>query len=222
MVTKTSISAVFGLDVLSVACLWLAGVTEPLFFAGITVVSHILVCAAVVRTIARFLPVPDGEHAKGSPGYDRWQAQAFVLIISCNLFDRWLPVLVRAQWYMLFGAPWPHSARVAGRVLDCPLVDIEEDALLGIECLVTAHYETADGIRVGRVKIGRNATVGMRAVVLPGVTVEDDAIVAASALVPSGRRIPSGETWAGIPARRLARRSAKIALPGRLETQEVA
>jgi acetyltransferase-like isoleucine patch superfamily enzyme len=147
---------------------------------------------------------------------------AFVLIMSCNLFDRWLPVLIRAQWYMLFGAKWPHSARVAGRVLDCPLVELGNDSLLGIECLVTAHYETAEGIRVGRVRVGKNATVGMRAVVLPGVTVEDDAVVAASALVPSDRRIPAGETWAGIPARRLGPRSAKIALPGTLESQEVA
>jgi acetyltransferase-like isoleucine patch superfamily enzyme len=123
---------------------------------------------------------------------------------------------------MLFGARWPHSAKVAGRVLDCPLVELEEDALLGIECLVTAHYETAEGIRVGRVRVGRHATVGMRAVVLPGVSVEEDAVVAASALVPSERRIPARETWAGVPARRLGPRSAKIALPGRLETHEVA
>lgn len=222
MITGASISAVFGCDALTFAGLWLAGVRDPLAFVAAMVSIHVLVCAAVLHLLVRFFPVPDGEHAKGSPEYDRWQAMAFVLIISCNLFDRWLPVLVRAQWYMLFGARWPHTARVAGRVLDCPLVELGNDALLGIECLVTAHYETAEGIKVGRVRVGRNATVGMRAVVLPGVTVEDNAIVAASALVPSDRRIPAGETWAGVPARRLGPRSAKIALPGRLETQEVA
>jgi serine acetyltransferase len=223
MITKLSISAVFGLDVLSVVCLRLAGVTEPLVIAAAATGIHIVVCAAVVRVLARLFPVPDGDHAKGSPEYDRWQALAFVLIISCNLFDRWLPILVRAQWYMLFGAKWPHSARIAGRILDCPLVEIDRDALLGIECLVTAHYETATGTRVGRVRIGRNATVGMRAVVLPGVTVEDGAIIGASALVPAGRRIPSGETWAGIPARSLHRaHPAKITLKKDPARQEVA
>ncbi len=222
MVTRTSISAVFGFDLCSCVCLWVAGVTDPLCIVMIMAGVHVLVCAAVVRVIARFFPVPDGDHKKGSAEYDRWQAQAFVLVISCNLLDRWLPILVRAQWYMLFGARLPHSARVAGRVLDCPLVKMEDNALLGMECLVTAHYETAEGIRVGRVSIGKNATVGMRAVVLPGVTVEDDAIVAASALVPSGRRIPAGETWAGIPARPLRPRPATITLPKHLKTQEVA
>ena len=136
------------------------------------------------------------------------------------VLPRYCPKSLRQSF--LFGARWPHSARVAGRVLDCPLVRLEDNSLLGVESLITAHYETNTGIRVGRVSIGKDATVGMRAVVLPGATVEDGAIVGASALVPSGRRIPVGETWAGIPARPLKLRPATITLPKRLKTQEVA
>lgn len=43
--------------------------------------------------------------------------------------------------------------------------------------------------------------IGMRACILDGVVVETGAMVAAGALVTPGKRVPSGELWAGSPAR---------------------
>jgi carbonic anhydrase/acetyltransferase-like protein (isoleucine patch superfamily) len=47
------------------------------------------------------------------------------------------------------------------------------------------------------------AYIGIRATVLNGCVIESRAIVAAGALVVEGTRVPSGELWAGMPARRL-------------------
>jgi carbonic anhydrase/acetyltransferase-like protein (isoleucine patch superfamily) len=38
---------------------------------------------------------------------------------------------------------------------------------------------------------------------MDGATVESDALLAAGALLPPGRCVPSGELWAGMPARRI-------------------
>jgi len=46
-----------------------------------------------------------------------------------------------------------------------------------------------------------DAFVGMNACVMDGAVVESYAMVAAGALVTPGKRIPSGELWAGRPAR---------------------
>ncbi|MDX2112582.1 MAG: gamma carbonic anhydrase family protein [Alphaproteobacteria bacterium] len=43
--------------------------------------------------------------------------------------------------------------------------------------------------------------VGMRATIMDGAVVESGAMVAAGALVTPGKRIPSGQLWAGNPAR---------------------
>ena len=43
--------------------------------------------------------------------------------------------------------------------------------------------------------------IGMRATVLDGAVVESGAMVAAGALVTAGKRVPSGELWAGSPAK---------------------
>jgi carbonic anhydrase/acetyltransferase-like protein (isoleucine patch superfamily) len=50
-------------------------------------------------------------------------------------------------------------------------------------------------------RIGDRAFIGIKAVVLDGAVVEAGAMVAAGALVGPGKRIPTGELWAGNPAR---------------------
>ncbi len=45
------------------------------------------------------------------------------------------------------------------------------------------------------------AFVGMQACVMDGAVVESDAMIAAGALVTPGKRVPSGQLWAGSPAR---------------------
>lgn len=56
--------------------------------------------------------------------------------------------------------------------------------------------ETASG---GPVRIGDRCWIGARAMILPGVTVGDDVVVAAGAVVT--KDLPSGGLYAGVPAR---------------------
>jgi maltose O-acetyltransferase len=56
------------------------------------------------------------------------------------------------------------------------------------------------GLQSGRpVSIGNNVWIGGGAIILPGVTIGDDAIVAAGSVVT--RDVPPGATVAGNPAR---------------------
>ncbi len=48
-----------------------------------------------------------------------------------------------------------------------------------------------------------NSFVGMGAIVMDGAVMESDAMLAAGAMLTPGKRIPSGELWAGRPARKL-------------------
>lgn len=51
--------------------------------------------------------------------------------------------------------------------------------------------------------IGDDAFVGMRAVVLDGATIESFGMLAAGAMLTPGKVLPSGELWAGSPARKM-------------------
>ena len=53
--------------------------------------------------------------------------------------------------------------------------------------------------RYGRIKIGNNCFIGCRSILLPGVTIGDNSIIGAGSVVT--KDVPSGEVWAGNPAR---------------------
>jgi maltose O-acetyltransferase len=90
----------------------------------------------------------------------------------------------------------------------CHHLEIGSDTLVGGgSYLITANHRTEDpslpyadqGYRGGDVRIGCNVWLGARVIVLPGVTIGDNAVVGAGAVVT--KDIPAGQRWVGIPAR---------------------
>jgi acetyltransferase-like isoleucine patch superfamily enzyme len=86
-------------------------------------------------------------------------------------------------------------------------------ALSGIgqySVLVAANHTTVPGLpyfsspwdenRTG-IEIGRNVWVAAGCVILPGVTIGDNAVIGAGSVV--NQSVPADELWAGVPARRI-------------------
>jgi maltose O-acetyltransferase len=96
---------------------------------------------------------------------------------------------------------------VGGRTVFDPdfpfLISIGDETVIGPEAMILAHdASTRRQIgysRVAPVTIGRRAFVGARVIVLPGVTIGDDAIVGAGSVVR--RNVAPGAVVAGNPAR---------------------
>jgi maltose O-acetyltransferase len=91
-------------------------------------------------------------------------------------------------------------------VLDVAAVAIGDGTQIGPAVQIHAADHPRDaaqrraGLELGRpVLIGRQVWIGGGAILLPGITVGDDAVVGAGAVVT--RDVPAGETVAGNPAR---------------------
>lgn len=91
-------------------------------------------------------------------------------------------------------------------LLDVVSIEIGDETQIGpgVQILTADHprdpRERETGVEWGiPVKIGRNVWIGAGALILPGVTVGDDAIIGAGAVVT--RDVPKGATVAGNPAR---------------------
>ena len=76
------------------------------------------------------------------------------------------------------------------------LVHIAHNADIGEHSLIVAG-----AVIGGSVKIGKNCFIGMNASIKNGVVIGDNVTVGAGAVVL--KDIPSGETWAGVPAKKL-------------------
>ena len=51
----------------------------------------------------------------------------------------------------------------------------------------------------GKIKVGNNVHIGMNSIIMPGVQIGNDCVIGCGAIVT--KNIPSGEIWAGVPAR---------------------
>jgi maltose O-acetyltransferase len=91
-------------------------------------------------------------------------------------------------------------------ILDVVEVTIGEKTQIGpgVQILTADHPRDAagraSGLEFGRpIHIGRNVWIGSGAIILPGVTIGDDALIGAGSVVT--RDVPAGATALGNPAR---------------------
>lgn len=87
----------------------------------------------------------------------------------------------------------------------CHLISIGDGAVFGPSVTVLAHDASTKKLigktKIQAVRVGRDAFVGARAILLAGSEVGDGSILGAGSVLLA--RIPPREVWAGNPARRI-------------------
>jgi acetyltransferase-like isoleucine patch superfamily enzyme len=119
---------------------------------------------------------------------------------------RYLPSLsLKRAFLRIAGARIaPGAAFGLGAVVDIffpELISVGKDAIIGYNTVLLAHEFLQGKYRTGKVEIGARAMIGANCTVLPGVRIGEGASVSAMSLVNCD--IPSGQSWGGVPARKL-------------------
>ncbi len=151
------------------------------------------------------LKSPPGRHSLYSLNAIRWSAyNALILLVRFTFMNFLKPTPLLNFFYRRMGARIGRRVYInTSIVADCNLLEIGDHTVIGGEATVIAHSGEGEELIVEPVKIGRRVTIGLNAIVMPGVTIGDGAIIAANSVVPKGKSIPPGTVWGGVPVRQI-------------------
>jgi len=154
-----------------------------------------------------------GEYPLWGATYLRWW---FVQAIQASVPVSYLTGTPLLGWYYrLLGAKIGANVHLGTSSLAAfDLISVGDDSCLGSDTDVSGFTVEDGRLKLGTVTVGRGCFVGNRAVVREGTVMEDGAKLEDLSLLPRGGRIPTGERWAGSPARRVEAASPAADLPG--------
>lgn len=84
------------------------------------------------------------------------------------------------------------------------LLTIGDNTLITARCMILTHFYKEGNFYYGEVKIGNGCFIGMNTIIVNSVTIGDGAVIGAGSIVT--KDIPSGEVWAGNPAKFIKKR----------------
>ena len=176
---------------------------HELSYAVVFAISYLGFCILALRGWLKLYPTPKGEVLEK----DIWHVHTYLLFYSVVfnpiIKSFLLPVPLLRAFYLALGARMADNSYTGGVIYDAHLVTIGANCLMGEGSLLTPHQMERHRLGYFPIVIGNNVTVGAHAVILPGVTIEDDAMIASGSVVPKGTLIQKGEVWGGVPAKLL-------------------
>lgn len=136
-----------------------------------------------------------------------WKLLGFLNLFNLSVLIHTYLCPVNLRWivYRFLGAEIGSNVMIGGKIIEPWMISVGNTVILGEDCLVLGHVISRQEVTLGRVQIGDNVTIGVKAVIMPDVEIGSGAVVWAGAVVPMGTRIGPGEEWAGVPARRVTR-----------------
>ncbi len=87
---------------------------------------------------------------------------------------------------------------------DPSLITIGNKVTIGGSATIVGHYGQGGFLVLAPVIIGDRATIGLKASIMGGVTIGADAKILPHTIVLPKTVIPAGETWGGVPARKIS------------------
>lgn len=137
----------------------------------------------------------------------RWYVHCtLTLVVRYSFLEFVTPSPFAQLYYRLMGMKIGRGVHInSTAIADPSLITLGDGVTIGGSASVMAHYAQGGYLILAPVRIGAGATIGLRAIVMGGVEIGDKAKVLAGSFVLPNTRIPPGELWGGIPARRLER-----------------
>jgi non-ribosomal peptide synthetase-like protein len=152
--------------------------------------------AAKWLLIGRYKP---GRHRLWGWFYLRWWLAERIASLAPTGFLAGTPLL--PAYLRLLGAGIGRDVHLGSDDIGAPdLISIGDETSIGDDATLNNVSVEEGWLKIGRIEVGRRCFVGARAVVGLDTKIEDGGRLEDLSLLPTGGRIPAGESWAGSPA----------------------
>lgn len=114
------------------------------------------------------------------------------------------PTPLSQLFYRMMGMKIGRASTINTTFISDPsLIEIGDHVTIGGSATIVAHYGQGGLLVVAPVKIGSHTTIGLRATIMGGVTIGENVRIMPHTVVLPKTVIPNGESWGGVPARKL-------------------
>ena len=135
----------------------------------------------------------------------RWYIHnGFTYLVRYTFLEFVTPTPFNILFYKMMGMKIGRGTAINTTWISDPsLIELGEKVTIGGSVHLVAHYGQGGYLVLAPVKIGDRVTIGLKATVMGGVTIGAGAKVLPSSVVMPKTVIPEGETWGGVPARKI-------------------
>jgi len=114
------------------------------------------------------------------------------------------PTPFNILFYRLMGMKIGRGVQInSSRISDPSLITMEDKVTLGGSVTLVAHYGQAGFLIIAPTILRKGCTIGLNATIMGGVEIGENAKILPGSVVLPKTQVPAGETWGGIPARKI-------------------
>jgi NDP-sugar pyrophosphorylase family protein len=152
------------------------------------------------------------KYMEGEYNYSYKDKNSFKWILTCSLYTPARKIMeifligkLKNTYYSMLGMKIGENTLVGGVIKDPCMTSFGNNTTMGEYAIIYGHiHDYSKGtISIKKINIGNNCVIGAGSIIMPGVTIQDDVVVAAGAVVPQNKILLKGKTYAGIPAREI-------------------
>jgi len=164
----------------------------------------LILLAGLTRTILH-LRLKEGSYPIFSGGGLKWAfISSLYLLINFTFIDFILLTPFANLLQRLLGAKLGKNVQINSKlVFDATLLEIGDNTVVGGDAIIIGHVVERGRLKLSRVKIGKNVTLGSHCTVMPGCEIGDNAIIGAGAVLLKNTKVEPRAIYYGVPAQQV-------------------
>lgn len=161
----------------------------------------LILLAGLTRTILH-LRLNEGNYPIFSWTALKWAfISSLYLMINFTFIDFILLTPFANLLQRLLGAKLGKNVQINSKfVFDATLLEIGDNTVVGGGAIIIGHVVERGILKLKKVKIGKNVTIGSHATIMPGCEIGDNAIIGASAVLLKNTKVEPHAVYFGVPA----------------------